>query len=200
MTKNAFIAALSTRLAGLPAEDLERSLEYYGEYIADAMEDGKSEEEAVALLGSPDEIAAQILSDIPLMKLAKNRLKPKRALRVWEIVLLALGAPIWLSLVIAAVAVVIAVYAALWSGVISLFASTLAMGVSALGGVLAAAYLAVTGSFAAGLFLFGAALFVAGLAILFCYLSLYTARGVLWLGRKIWLGIKRMFIKKEVRA
>ena len=34
MTKNAFIAALSTKLAGLPAEDLQRSLEYYSEYIA----------------------------------------------------------------------------------------------------------------------------------------------------------------------
>lgn len=200
MTKNAFIAALSARLAGLPAEDLERSLEYYSEYIADAMEDGRGEEEAVASLGSPDEIAAQILADIPLVKLAKNKLKLQRALRTWEIVLLALGSPIWLSLIIAAVATVFSVYASLWSVVVSLVASAVAMGASAVGGVVSSVYLAITGNLPAALFLLGCALLVAGLSILFAYVSYYAVRGAVWLGKKMWLGIKRMFVKKEVRV
>ena len=200
MTKNAFIAALSTKLAGLPAEDLQRSLEYYSEYIADAIEDGKSEEEAVAALGSPADIAAQILSEISLVKLAKNKLKPQRALRVWEIVLLALGSPIWLSLLVAVIAVVISVYAALWSVVASLFAATVALGAAALGGTVTAVCGLFTGQVGAGLFILGCAVSAAGLAILFVYLSLFTAKGVILLGKKFWLGLKRLVMKKEVRA
>ena len=68
--------------------------------IADRMEDGLSEEDAVASVGSVEEIAAQIIADTPLSKLAKAYIKPKRRLTAWEIVLLALGFPIWFSLLV----------------------------------------------------------------------------------------------------
>jgi len=198
MNKNAFIAALSIRLSGLPVEDLQRSLEYYSEYIADAMEDGMSEEEAVASLGSVEEIAAQILADIPLVKLAKHKLLPKRALHVWEIVLIALGSPLWISLLAAALVVVISVYVSIFSVAISLFAATLALGVSAVGGIPIALYLGITVNPATGLFIFGVSLLAAGLSLLFLYPSLYTTRGAIWLGKQVWLWIKRRFVKKEV--
>ena len=99
MTKNEFMNALRSReeLFGLPEEDIARSLSFYEELINDRMEEGMSEEEAVADVGNPKEIAAQILSEIPLSKLVKKKMKPSRRLRAWEIVLLALGSPLWLT-------------------------------------------------------------------------------------------------------
>ena len=60
MNKAEFLAALRERLSGLPEEDFNRSVDYYTEMIDDRVEDGMSEEEAVACLGSMDEIITQM--------------------------------------------------------------------------------------------------------------------------------------------
>ena len=66
--------------------------------IDDRMEDGISEEEAVEGIGTVDQIYEQIMSDMPLVKLVKEKVKPKRKLKAWEIVLLTLGSPVWIPL------------------------------------------------------------------------------------------------------
>lgn len=122
MNKQEFFDLLRSRFGSVPEKELEARLEFYAEMIDDRMEDGLSEQEAISALGSVDEIANQTLSEIPLGRLAKERIKPKRRLKVWEIVLLALGSPIWISLIAAAVVVVISVYASIWAAVASLWA------------------------------------------------------------------------------
>ena len=57
MNKKEFLRVLSRSLRGMPRAERAQSLEYYGEMIQDRMEEGLSEEEAVARLGSADEIA-----------------------------------------------------------------------------------------------------------------------------------------------
>ncbi len=49
MTRNEFMAALCTRLAGLPEQDMQKSLAYYNEMIDDCMEDGMNEVEGTLL-------------------------------------------------------------------------------------------------------------------------------------------------------
>ncbi|MBR4965050.1 MAG: DUF1700 domain-containing protein, partial [Lachnospiraceae bacterium] len=88
MNKAEFLMALRERLSGLPEEDFNKSIDYYTEMIDDRVEDGMSEEDAVACLGSMDEIITQILSEVSLPKLVKEKVKPKRALAVWEIILI----------------------------------------------------------------------------------------------------------------
>ena len=61
MNKQDFLKELSRALSGLPREDLEERLAFYSEMIDDRMEDGLSEEEAVADIGSIDEAASQII-------------------------------------------------------------------------------------------------------------------------------------------
>lgn len=56
MTKSEFILSLSEALALIPRSERVRVLEYYEEMIDDRIESGMSEEEAVAALGSIDEI------------------------------------------------------------------------------------------------------------------------------------------------
>ena len=101
---------------------------FYSEMLDDQMEEGLSEEEAVAAVGPVDEIVRQIIADTPLAKLAKERMRPRRQLKAWEIVLLVLGSPLWLSLGLAAIAVIFAFYVVLWSVSVSLWAVFASLG------------------------------------------------------------------------
>ena len=181
MTRNEFMAALRTRLAGLPEQDMQKSLAYYGEMIDDCTEDGMSEEEAVASMGDPEEIAQQILADIPLGRLVKERIRPKRKLQAWEIVLLILGSPVWLSLLIAAAAVILSLFVAFVAVLLSVVACLWALGASfagiSMGGVLVVAQMLWQGFVPQGICCIGAILLSACLAVLMYFASLYTTIG-----------------------
>ena len=200
MNKLDFLLKLDEKLSGLPEEDIEKSLQYYSEMISDRMEDGLSEEEAVAAVGEPAEIAAQIeaqlLTEMPLGQLVKTKLKPQRSLRVWEIVLLVLGAPVWVPLLVAVLIIVFSVYVSIWSVVVSLYAADLALAVSALACVVAAVPMVAGGSIAAGAFVFGVGLIGAGLAILMFFGCGRAAGAVLRLGKLLLRGIRACFIGK----
>ena len=120
MSKQEFLDQLRKGLSGLPQEDIEERLTFYSEMIDDQMEEGIMEEDAVSRIGSVDTIISQIKADIPLAKLVREKITPKKHLKAWEIVLLVLGSPIWLSLLIAALAIILAAYMVLWSVVITL--------------------------------------------------------------------------------
>lgn len=62
MTRKEFLTELDRRLSTLSKEEADRHLVYYAEILADRMEDGMTEEEAVGSLESLDTIAARILS------------------------------------------------------------------------------------------------------------------------------------------
>ena len=140
MTKLRFLAALEDRLSGLPKEEVQERLRFYSEMIDDRMEEGIPEEEAVAAVGKVDEIAEQVVADVPLVKLVGEKVKPHRKLKTWEIVLLAVGSPLWASLLLAAASVVISLYAALWSIIAALWTVFGSMIACALAGVGAGIY------------------------------------------------------------
>ena len=197
MTKQDFLAQLRKGLAGLPQDDIEERLTFYSEMIEDRMEEGLSEEEAVSAAGPADEIIRQTIADIPLAKIARERIKPKRNLKVWEIVLLVLGSPVWLSLGIAAAAVIFAIYVSLWAVIVSLWAVFVAFAAGTVGSVPAYAVFAVGGSGVTGLALLGAGMVCAGLSIfLFCGCREATM-GILALTKNSVMWIKHCFIRKE---
>ena len=200
MNKYEFLGRLRERLAGLPPKDIEKSLDYYAEIIADRVEDGMSEEEAVAALGTLDEIVAQILEDTPLPKLVKEKVRPKRALRTWEILLIVLGFPLWLPLLIAFASVIFSVLAVIGSVIISLFAVAVAVGACTLAFIVAGLICFVTAKEALGIILIGATLICAGLCILFFIGAKYAAAGILWLCKKGVRAIKSCFVGKEAKA
>lgn len=196
MNKQIFFSELRARLSGLPQEDIEERLGFYEEMIDDRMEEGCTEEEAVAAIGSTDEIVSQILADYPLSKLVKEKVKPKRKLRAWEIVLLVVGSPIWLSLLIAAFAVVFSLYVVLWSLIITLWAIEISFAATALAGAVSAVVLAFQGQGLLGLALFGAGLLFAGLAIFLFFGCVAASKGVILLTKKMVLGTKTLIIGK----
>ncbi|MBQ7322043.1 MAG: DUF1700 domain-containing protein [Clostridia bacterium] len=201
MTKHEFLSELRRRIDQLPTQDKQKSLDFYAEIIDDRMElGGMTEEEAVAAMGPFDEITEQILMDIPLPRLVKARLRPTRALRAWEIVLLILGSPVWLPLSIAAAAVIFSVYAVFWSVVLTFYAVDLTFAISAVASLPTAILLFCTGEPLFGLFFLGAMLILGGLTIGWFFLCNYATKGTWWLCKKTMLGIKSLFIRKENNA
>jgi len=197
MNKNEFLAELRERLSGLPKEDIEKSVEYYSEMIDERIEDGLSEEDAVSAVGSVDEAVSQMTEAVPLAKLVKERLKPKRELRAWEIVLIVLGFPLWFPLILSAVIVVLAIYIVIWSVVVSVYAVAVSSAACAIALPLAGILLFTTGGVPQGLFSLGAGLIFAGLAIMMFLASNQVAKGILWLSGKFISWIKHCFTRKE---
>ena len=197
MSKQEFLVQLRKGLSGLPQDDIEERLTFYSEMIEDRKEDGLSEEEAVSVIGTVDEIVAQVLAEIPLVKIAKERIKSKRRLSAGEIVILALGSPIWLSLGIAAIAVIFLLYISLWAAIISLWAVFASFAACSIGGVLACVIFAVGGNGASGLAMFAAGIACAGLSIFMFYGCKAATDGILILAKKMAIWTKKCFRGKE---
>ena len=197
MKKNEFLVKLVQGLSSLPQAEIEDRVSFYSEMINDRMEEGLSEEEAVAAIGSVETVIDQIIADVPLLSLIKAKMKRTRKLSAWEIVLLSVGSPIWIALIAAAFAVVISVYASIWAGVVSLWATFAALVGCGVGGVLGSFLFIFLGKFPAGFGLFSAGLVCSGLSILAFYGCKYTTVAMAWLTKKIALLIKKYFTKKE---
>lgn len=196
MTKTDFLLALRKNLSGLPKEDIEKSLDYYSEIIEDRIEDGLSEEEAVDALGSAEEIAEQILMDASLPKIIKTKVKPSRPLKIWEIVLLILGSPIWLTLVLTVAVIIFAFYIVIWAMIISLYSAVLSFALGGISGICGFAVFIITGNPAQGVFFLGTGLICAGLTVLSFLGCNKITKGVITLSKKFLLFVKSCFIKK----
>ena len=192
MNKEAFLSALKEKLKGLSYADIAERLAFYGEVIDDRLEDGLTEEEAVAQLGTADAIAAQIIGDVHSSAPAG-----RRKLTATQIVLIAVGSPIWISLLAAGFAVVISLYAALWSVVISLWATQVALGIGALGCFAGTWISCFTGRVFTGLTALSASLICGGLSILGFFGCKSLTKGAIWLTRKSAMWIVSLFVRKD---
>ncbi len=190
MTKQEFLTRLEEELSGLPQEDVAERLVFYGEMIEDRMEEGAAEEEAVAGIGPVDAVAKQIIDEIPISKLVRERIKPKRRMGAGEIILLILGSPIWLSLLIAAFAVILSVYIVIWAVIISLWAVFAAFVVCVPAAAVVAMYLMLKGSTLQGIAMIGAAVMLAGLSVFLFFGCRILSKGAVFLTKKFFYWIK----------
>lgn len=199
MNKEAFLNELRSKLSGLPQEDIDERVSFYREMIEDHVEDGATEEEAVSDIGPVDEVVKTIMAEIPLTKIVKTRAKnkQKKSMPVWAIILLVLGFPVWFPLLITVFAVVLSIFITVWAIIFSLYVTDFALGMSAIACILAAVVSFAAGKIALGFMCIGAALILAGITILFFFGIWYVVKGVLFLTKKMMIGIKSMFVGKE---
>ena len=197
MDKQEFLRELRMGLNGLPQEDIEERLSFYAEMIDDRVEEGLTEQEAVAAIGSVAEVVAQIIGDTPLTKIVKEKIKPRRRLSAWEIVLLALGSPIWLSLLISLFAVVLSLYVSLWAVLVSIWSVFAALIGSALGALVGGVLLFCNGNTPGGLECVAGSLVCAGLAIFAFFGCRAATKGVLRLTKASALAVKKRCVRKE---
>ena len=180
MTKLQFLLTLNEKLTGLPRDEIEERARFYSEMIEDRTEDGLSEEEAVAAVGPVEEIAAAILQELsPPVR------SPKKKRKLWEILLLILGAPLWITLVAAAAVVALAVYVRWWAVLISLWAVDISLVCCALAGVLGCGLFCIQGQMASGLAVLAAGFFCAGLGIVFFFGCRALTKGTVTLTKKL---------------
>ncbi len=197
MNKSEFLEALEKGLCGLPKDDLEERLSFYAEMIDDRVDEGLSEEEAVMEIGAVEDIIEQITEQTPLSRLVKKKMKGRRRLRAWEIVLIAAGFPVWLPLLLAVIVVALSLYAVLWALVACVYAVQITLGATAVGLIAVGIVYIVYANVFVGIALIGAALVLAGLSIFTFFGSRGSTFGVIILTKKIILGIKSIFMRKE---
>ena len=196
MTKQEFIKELEEKLKGLPKKESADRVTFYSEMIDDKIEDGLTEQEAVTEIGEIDDIVKQLINEIPLGKIAKESLTKKRSLHTWEIILLILGFPVWLPLLISAVAVVLSLYVSIWAVVISLWAVFASLAAFGLAGIFAGIVITFTSGLTPGVFLLSLSLFSLGASIFSFFGCKETTRGTILLTKVIISGIKKSLIKK----
>ena len=203
MKKSEFCRDLEKLLEGLPENDIRRSLDYYGEMIDDRIEEGMDEDAAVAAVGTPEAVAREILGEgsAPCPDGKKKEAPPKtgkRRLSAWEVVIIILGSPLWLSLIVAAVAIIFAVYAVIWSMVAVLWAVMVTLGAVALAAVAYTVVYMASGNIWAGLFVLGSGLLLAGLGIFMFFGCLYATKSLCVFSKRIFLyTLKKTGLRKE---
>ena len=195
MTKNEFLAELRLKLSGIPEKDIDDRLGFYSEMIDDRIEEGISEEDAVNEIGSIDGIAAEIIAEINSAPKAKKEKKKK--LKTWEIILLAVGSPIWGVLAISAAAVVFSLWASLWAAIVSIWAAFGAFVGGSVGCIVFAVIQFATGSPLVGLAMIGYSLTLAGLSIFTFFGCKAATKGSVILTKKSVSLIKKIFTRKE---
>ena len=196
MTKADFLQLLERALSQLSEEERRANLEYYSELLDDMLEEGMTEAEATAKLGSPAAIAESILQEMPLSKLVSTRMKPKSGWTPLAIILAVVGSPVWVPLLLAGVAVVAALFVSIWalSAVAVVVVLALALAVIAVP-VLAVRTAVLT--LPLGLLLLGGGLVLLGLCVLGGLMAVELCKLLAQLTVLLARKIKGLFIRKE---
>lgn len=198
MNKKDFLDEVRTRLSGLGEEDIQKALDFYVEAIDDHIDDGMTEDQAVSAVGTPEEVAEKILMDTPLPTLIKTQAQAmnsastqaaavpgqpeapvkKTRLSAWAIVLIIIGAPVWLPIMIALAAVVLAIVIAIFSVILAIVVAVLGAAIGGVITIFASLIAIIMGEGVHGLVQLAAALVLVGLALL---LFIPIKAGIIWL-------------------
>ncbi len=189
VTTNEFLSALTHRLGYLPYAEVKKTVDFYREAIADRMEDGMTEAEAVAALGSVDDIAREIEMNLPLSTVVKTRVDDARerakeqkeaeggGAYAFKLLFLVLTCPVWGSLLIAGAAVVLGLLVAVFSVVFTLGVTAMALIVGGLAAAVVAFAVPYPG-LAPRLMLSGIGLVTAALGFVFVLVTMISERAV----------------------
>ena len=194
MNKEEFLKELELRLASLPSDDRNERLAFYSEMISDQVDEGKTEEEAVNELGGVDKVVNDIASDTPLINLVKERVKPKRNLRGWEIAMLIIGFPLWFPLLVVFILLCLLGYLLIWIGVIICYAIEVGFIAGAIWGLILFFASLADGAFS--MTYLGIAILCLGAAFLFIFACIGITKATIKLSKVIIRNIKSSFLKK----
>lgn len=120
MTKEMFLSQLRTALTAENINNTDSLVEYYNEMICDRMEDGMDEEAAVEAMGPIDKIVKDVSWDRPIGTLVKEKVTKSHETAknngksVLWIVLLIIGAPVWMPITLTLLIVLGVIYLIPW--------------------------------------------------------------------------------------
>lgn len=197
MNKQEFLEQLRKGLYGLPEDEIEERLGFYSEIIDDCVDEGVLEEQAVEAIGNIDEIVSQIVADTPFAKIAIEKIKKNRRMKRWEITLLVLGSPVWLSLILSVFAFGFSLYISIWTVIVSLWSVFVALVGSFLGGAVAGILVACCNSVTTGFIVLSVGIICGGLSVFAFFGCKAATKGCLLFTGKFVLWLKNRFMKKE---
>lgn len=195
--KEQFLNELRSRLKGLPKNEIDERISFYAEMIDDGIEEGLSEEEAVKRIGTVDSVVSQILSEVPFSKLVKEKIKPKRTLKVWEVALIVLGFPLWLPLLLVAFTLILVAYIVIWSLVIVAWSIEFSFIMATIGCLIGCIPIFIHGGALSGLSAMSLGLVSAGISILFFLVCIKICKVTINFTKKILVSLKNGFLNKE---
>ena len=198
MSKQEFINDLRERLMWLTSEELEKTVNFYSEMIDDRMEEGATEEEAVAALGPMDDITVKIAREVGKGDEAETGVptatttvaKNSSESLVLKIVVIAVTFPIWFP-------VLMGLFGAAIGIVAGLFGACVGVGAGVIAGLGGAIKFFIEGSAAQGFFMLGGFLICLGICI-FAWLGVsalckVTVKGI----KNLFDFVKSKFKKEE---
>lgn len=189
MGKQQFLEALRQALKPVPEAEIEKTVLYYSEMIDDRMEDGRSEEEAIAGLEDISTIAQRVKCDLPLNVMVKAKAEARGGLQWWHVLLLIMGFPLWFPLGLALLSVVLSFYIVIWSLIVSLFAVVFSIGLSGIFLLISTPVAFIKGGVSIGLLILGAALILMALSMFFFFPVFFASKGLVkftvFVGRKM---------------
>lgn len=172
MTKSDFLDILRERISHLPKGEVAKTVVFYSEMIDDRMEDGMDEESAVEALGTVDSIVEEVCAGIGTEEentKKETAAQPSKKSATWKLVLLILGSPLWITLIAAAVAIVLAIYitvlSVIWGLAVSFIAVLASLLLAGPAGIVVGAIHFFAGSFSAALTYAGMGLFLLGFGL-----------------------------------
>lgn len=224
MNRDEFLAALRGEIDSLDLHDRNRFLDYYREMIDDCIENGMPEADAVASMGDVRSIAERILSDIdsnadlnssvnldmtPDLTPSvdpdtdKNKQDPgegnsKKSSIGHDLMvaLIVITSVIWIPLIFAAAAVILAVYIVMWSVVLVAYSLSFAFIAATSATIHFAVTSAITGSLGMTIISVGGAFICFGLSILCIILSIKLTKWTARLAVAFSKSLNRAFGKK----
>lgn len=224
MGKEEFLRQLEALLSGISEEERKEALAYYRSYFEDAGE--SNEASIIAELESPQKVAESILKDMGIdgsgynafanrdeeyyknvnqtiqnLNGAQNAKKNDAGMTGLTVALIAITSPIWLTLLLVILSVLLAVVATLFGvavAVVAVMASLIFVGFVLIG--VGVGFL-FGGAPAVGIGLAGCGLIVLALGILAVLLVIWVFGGFLpWAFKGIWQLCKKPFDKRKERV
>lgn len=194
MTKSAFVDTLRELLKSLNKSECDKFISYYEEIIEDYKESGLTEQEIMKKIGSPEAIADNILSE----QGTTNIKIPSFNSKILNIILLILGFPLWGSLLLAAVLLILSGYIIIWC-------LPFVTGVSAIS-FFVAALLSIVGSpfvmvhvLSLGFAQLGLGISLIGISALLGLITIYLSKKFIVVTKKLSLKILKSFNRKVVQ-
>lgn len=194
MTKSTFIDTLRGLLESLNEDECNKFISYYEEIIEDYKESGLTEEEVIKKIGSPQSIAKNILSEEDSI----NINIPSFNSKILNIILLILGFPLWGSLLLTVVLLILSAYIIIWCIPFTTGVSSIAF--------LAAALFSIVGSpfmmadvLTVGIVQLGLGIASVGIFILLGFITIYLSKKFIFITKQLTFKVFKSFNKKVVK-
>ncbi|MEG1410976.1 MAG: DUF1700 domain-containing protein [Terrisporobacter sp.] len=194
MTKATFIDTLRRLLKHLDEQECNKFISYYEEIIEDYKESGLTEEEVIEKIGSPQSIAKNILSEQDSINIKIPAFNSK----ILNIILLILGFPLWGSLLLSAVLIILSGYIVIWCIPFTTGVTSFAFFVSALISIIGSPFM-MADILSVGVVQLGLGISFVGISILLGFITIYLSKEFKGITKNLTFNIWRCFDKKVVK-